>query len=208
VSIFDSIKLVTDVEAAAVQTIRDWFPVYVRELELQHSVQQDAYPLPHSYITAERFDREDADQLPAVVIVSPGLNRPPRQEGDGTFRCFFSIAAGVFVAGKDRASTKNLVRVYTAVLRSILLQKQALGGIADGTTWLDESYDDNFRFSDTQTVGAGQVVFEIEVAGVVNRYGGPAVYGSPPPAPDPGTQPGSDWGEVETVTADVELMEG
>lgn len=83
-----------------------------------------------------------------------------------------------------------------------MLQKQSLGGFADGTTWLDESYDDAFQFTDTQTVGAGQVVFAIEVAGVVNRYGGPPT----PIPPDPDTQPGSDWPTVEEHTETVRLL--
>jgi hypothetical protein len=174
VSIFGAIKIADDLEQAAIDTLEAWFPVYIRELELQQSEALDVYPLPRSYITADRFDKENADQLPAIVVISPGLSGTrPRQEGDGSFRCFFNLAVGAIVAGKDRQSTKRLVRVYTAVAREIMLQKQSLGGYADGTTWLDESYDDNLRFEDTQTLGAGQAIFEIEVAGVVNRFGGP-----------------------------------
>lgn len=207
-SIFDAIKVADGLEQAAIATIEAWFPVYARELQLQRSDPQDAYPLPRSYLTADKVDREDADQLPSIVVVSPGLSgNRPLQEGDGSFRCFFSIGIGVFVSGKDRTSTKNLVRTYTAICRTIMLQKQSLGGFADGTAWLDESYDDDFNFSDTQTIGAGQTIFEVEVAGVVNRYGGPAVYGGPPPNPDPDTQPGSEWPLATDVSAAVKLKE-
>jgi hypothetical protein len=207
-SIFEAIKIADDVENAAVTTLSGWFETYLREFELQASEPQDSYPLPKAYITAERLDLASAEQLPAIVVVSPGLTGTrPRQEGDGTFIVPMSMAVGVFVAGNDRRSTKRLVRVYTAIARTIMLQKQSLGGYADGTTWLDESYDDVFRTEDTQTIGAGQVVFEIQVAGVVNRYGGPAVYGGPPPAPDPDEQPGSTWPPVQTATATITVEE-
>jgi hypothetical protein len=208
VSIFEAIKIADDLETKTLETLEAWFKTYSREVELQQSIDEDSLPLPRSFITAERLDRESADQLPAIVVVSPGLSgKTPKQEGDGTFRCFFHIAIGVFVSSNSRANTKRLVRLYTAIARTIILQKQSLGGYADGTTWLDESYDDNFGFTDEQTMGAGQVVFEVEVAGVVNRRGGPAVPFEPPPLPDPDTQPGSDWPTVDTVTATITVKE-
>jgi hypothetical protein len=133
------------------------------------------------------------------VVISPGLSsrNKPKQEGDGSFRVFFSIGVGVFVSAGNRQDTMKLVRVYTAIIRTILLQQQSLGDFADGSEWLDESYDDNFPFPDDLTISAGQVVFEIEVAGLVNRFGGPKTVD-----PEP-TQPGSDWPLAETVTATV-----
>lgn len=203
-SIFEAIAIADDLETKTVSTLETWFPVYIRELELQHAIPLGALPNPRSFITTDKLDREAADQMPAIVIVSPGLSgRSPRQEGDGTFRCFFHVAAGVFVSSHSRQETKKLVRYYTAIARTILLQKQSLGGYASGTTWQDESYDDNFSFTDEQTVGAGQVVFEVEVAGVVNRFGGPASSA----LPDPDEQPGSTWPLVEKVTATVNLKE-
>lgn len=201
-SIFDQIKIADDLETAAIDTLNLWFHTYTREYELQAGLLRDSFPLPRAFITSERLDREDADQLPAVVVVSPGLWEKPRQEGSGQFRAKFSLAIGIFVAGQDRTTTKRLLRVYCGIARTIMLQKQSLGGFADGTTWLDESYDDAFQFTDTQTVGAGQVVFAIEVAGVVNRYGGPPT----PIPPDPDTQPGSDWPTVEEHTETVRLL--
>jgi hypothetical protein len=198
---FGDILLATQLEDATIATLESWFPVYIREIELQHGIPQDALPLPRSFITTDKIERENTDQLPAIVVVSPGFSGrdKPKQEGDGTFRVPFAISIGVFVGGKDRTSTKNLIRQYVAICRAIMLQKQSLGGFADGTTWLDESYDDNFAFTDQETIGAGSVIFEVWVAGVVNRYAGPAVPFGPPPAPDPASMPGYEWPPIETV---------
>jgi hypothetical protein len=214
--IFGQVITATELEAAVLQTLENWFPVYIREIELQspaspngENVPYNALPLPKSYLTTDKVDRESADQLPSIVVVSPGLSgkNSPRQNGDGTFMVPWGVSVGVFVGGKDRTSTKRLVRLYTAVARMIMLQKQALGGFADGTTWLDESYDDVFAFTDQETIGAGSVIFEVWVDNVVQRYGGPASYGQPPPPPDPDTQPGSDWPVVETVEAKITTEE-
>jgi hypothetical protein len=210
--IFGQVIIGSELEQAVVDTLESWFPVYIRELELQtpadpnpNHIPEDALPLPRSYLTAAKVDRSMTDQLPAIVVVNPGLSgrNAPKQNGDGTFRVPWGISVGAFVTGKDRPSTSRLIRAYTAIIRMIMLQKQSLGGFADGTTWLDESYDDNFAFVDQQTIGAGSVVFEVWVDNVVNRYGGPATYGGPAPGPDPAAQPGADWPEVEVVVTDV-----
>lgn len=207
--IFGEVVLAKQLEEAVITTLENWFPVYIREIEIQQSLAQDVLPLPRSFITTDKINRENTDQLPAIVVVSPGLTGrgAPKQEGDGTFCVPWAISIGVFVSGKDRTTTKDLIRYYTGICRAIMLQKQSLGGFADGTTWLDESYDDNFAFTDQETIGAGSVVFEVWVAGVVQRFGGPAVYGGPPPAPDPVNQPGSTWPEADTVTANITTKE-
>lgn len=209
-SIFDAIKVADDLETAVRDTIEQWFPTYLKEFELQHGLinsvsDPDVLPLPAQYVVANDLDDASGERLPAVVIVSPGLSprKKPSQEGDGTFRVFFGVGVGVFVSSNNRRDTGRLVRQYVALIRTIILQHQSLGGFSDGCEWVDESYDGGLAFPDEETMGAGQVVFEFEVAGVVSRYGGPA-YQVPP---DPVEQPGSEWPQVETVTASVEVKE-
>jgi hypothetical protein len=209
VSIFEAIKIADTLEEAVRDTLMAWFKTYLREFELQASLTRDVLPEPRTITIANDLDQQAANQLPAVVIVSPGLSprNRPKQEGDGSFRVWLAVGIGVFASGASRQDTAKLIRYYTAIIRTIILQHQSLGGVADGCEWFDESYDDAFNFSDEETVGAGQVVFEFEVAGVVNRYGGPAAPFQPEPAPDPDTQPGSNWPVVQKVTATVEAKE-
>jgi|SRR5215831_568656 len=216
-SIFDEIAVTDDLEHAVLDTLKNWFPTYIREVELQspaapdpRNIPLDSLPLPRAYLTVDELDREAANQMPSIVVVSPGLSgrSVPLQEGDGSFNVPFSIAVGVFVTADQRKNTQRLVRLYTATARAIMLQKQSFGGFAGGSYWLDESYDDRLTFTDDQTISAGQVVFEVWVNQVVNRYGGPKVPFQPQePPPDPDTQPGSEWGIAETVTPTVTLKE-
>lgn len=206
-SIFGSIQISDDVEQAVVDTLRKWFKTYLVEYELQAGLIDDKYetpkhPLPKQYLKANDLDTSNADALPSIVVVSPGISTRsvPHQEGDGSFRVFFNIGVGVFAGSGIRPNTMKIVRVYTAIIRTIMLQKQALGGFADGSTWLDESYNPHFSIEDDQTISAGQVVFEIEVSGIVNRFGGPVAE-----IPDP-EMPGSSWPTVETHEEIVEGM--
>jgi hypothetical protein len=200
-SIFGPIIAADELEDAVTAHLQTWWLTYSREFEIQRGYAQDSLPAPRAYLVAEEVDREAADALPALVVVSPGLTGPPKQEGDGSFRATFGLAVGVFVSANTRRNTERLVRQYAAIIRAIMLQRQ--GDYADGTTWTDESYDDDFSFTDQQTISAGQVVFNVEVANVVTRSGGPAA----PTAPDPDAQPGSTWPLANTVTATVNTKE-
>jgi len=191
------------VEFWAKTTLNAWFQVYTEELELQREAlgmddQRGTHPLPRSITVVEELNRENADQLPAIVIVSPGLNgQPPKKDGRGQYRATWMLGVGLFVSASTREATKDLVRFYAAVCRGILVQKPSLGGHAFRTTWLDESYDDDFEFTDTQTISAGQVIFETEVDGVVTHGAGPVT------PPDPPTQPGSQNHRANEVIIDI-----
>jgi len=207
-SIFGAIQIADDLEDAVLSTLEKWFRTYLVEFELQKGLisantDPTVHPMPRSYLKVNQLDKEAADQLPSIVCVSPGLSsrHSPMQEGDGSFRAFFNVGVGIFCTAKDRKETMKICRVYTGICRTIMLQQQSLGGFADGSWWIDESYDPHFSFTDDQTISAGQVVFEIEVAGVVNRFGGPKTTD-----PDP-SQPGSEWPLAEEVIATVEIKE-
>lgn len=180
-------------------TLKLWFPTYTREFEIQRELTRDTIPQPRSWIVTETIDREGQDQLPSVVVVSPGLNgSPPMMDGEGSFRATWTVGVGTFVSASTRDATKRLVRQYAAIIRAIMLQRQDLGDFADHVRWLDESYDDDFRFTDRETISVGQVIFDVEVDQVISRYEGPRGD------PDPETQPGSHWPAVHTHEIEVE----
>src|SRR5437660_474332 len=102
-SIFDSITIATQLEQAILDTLELWFPTYLIEYELQAGLinlntDPTKHQQPKSWLTSDKVDRAAADALPSIVVVSPGLSgrNVPKQEGDGSFRVFFSIGVGVF----------------------------------------------------------------------------------------------------------------
>jgi hypothetical protein len=188
-------------ETAVNDTLQAWFLTYTREFELQRGIPEDSIPQPRSWVIAEDVQREGTDQLPSIVIVSPGLNGDaPYADGEGLYRATWIVGVGIFASANNRDDTKRLVRQYAAIIRAIMLQKQALMGEIpiNMVRWMDESYDDNFQFTDEQTISAGQVVFDIEVDDVISRYQGPVGD------PDPVTQPGMNWQEIHTTEILVE----
>jgi hypothetical protein len=208
VSIFGSVTIATQLEESILQTLEKWFHTYLVEYELQaglimSNMQTPKHPEPKSWLTSDTLDREASNPLPCICVVSPGLSTRnfPYREGDGSYRVFFNIGIGAFVSANTRRDTLKLCRIYVAICRMISLQKSDFQGFASGSEWLNESYDDHFLFTDDQTISAGQVFFEVEVAGYVNENDGPATVDPLP------SQPGSDWPIVQEVDIDVEVKE-
>lgn len=195
VDVWGEFKSGYELEVAARDTLKLWFPAYLREIEARKQLGTSVLPLPQSYLIAEEIDREYGAEMPCIVVVSPGLSgQRPRKEGDGSYSAFFNLGIAVFVAANSSENTKRLVRLYTMAARLIMLNKQSLGGFTNGINWIDESYDDRFPFTDSETTSAGQVLFEVEVPDMVSRGAGPAT---------PDVPPLTQWGIAEEVDIDV-----
>lgn len=172
-------------------TLELWFPTYLREVERQMGLDPNDLPNPRSYTVSSDREREAEDQLPAVVIVSPGTVDDPLLDGEGMYRVKWQIGVGIYCSALDHDSTKRLVRAYGSAARAIMLHKQTLGGNANGTDWVSESYD-VLAFDDSRTIGAGLIEFNVEVSQAQRKWGGPAA-----PDEDP-----SDGPVVEEVIID------
>lgn len=182
-----------DVENAVIGTLRLWTPAYVAEISAHSGRGRATLPKFRSFTSAAEADAWPEDQLPACVVVSPGLYRQPWKDGNGKYRAQWDVALAAICSGSDRASTLKLLRLYCAALRLTALQNPSLGGFGEGVTWLDESYDDSLGFEDSRTIAMGLVRLAVEVSSVVSSFGGLKQVPTDPDA-DPG-----DYGVVATT---------
>lgn len=197
VEVFGEVLLGSNVEQAVIENLKTWFPTYVAEVERQEGIDPESIPLPRSYDTVNEFRKWPENQLPAVIVVSPGLAGVPMSEGDGRTRASWAIGIGVVASAKDKRSTNNLAKLYAATVRTLMLQQQSLGGIGMGTSWRHESYSD-IPTDDGRTLGACQVILEVEAGDVVRTKAGLPVPPDNPYDPDPV------WPTVETADAIVQ----
>lgn len=163
-------------------TMKIWAPAYVQEVKRQRG--WDDLPDIKGWSQMATLDKWPETQLPAFVLISPGLYDEPTRHGDGRYTARYSVATAVVCSGKDKLNTNKNAKAYSAVTRAVLLQHPSLGGHAAGITWLDERCDD-LPSEGSRTLGAGQNVFSVEVEGVIDASKGPA---NPPedPTADPG----------------------
>lgn len=190
-----------DVELAALAMLKRWASTYLAEAERQTGRPAGSLPRVRTWTTAPEFEKWPEDQLPCVLLISPGLAEPPKPDGGGTYRAQFSLGLACVVSTAHMDDTADLAKLYCAVLRACLLQHQSLEGFAAGVTWLDENYDD-LPSIDTRSLGAGQAIFAVEVDGISTRWNGPVSPDSDPPAN--GTDPIPDDPTVQDVAVDIQ----
>lgn len=206
VDIFRPIVAEETVTSAVSDQLKLWLPTYLKEIRLQRSEPIDL-PDPRSYNVRPENDRWDEDQMPAVIVVCPGLAAAPSMDGEGNYNAPFRVGVVVFALGNDDLSVRLNLGLYAAAVRAILVQKPSLGGLADGSEWTMESYD-SAPVESSRTMGAATVEFIFNIPGVVNVYGGPSETIPSEPGPlDEDPIPGSDWHTVQETYLEVEKDE-
>jgi hypothetical protein len=201
-SIFKPIITRQDVERAALDTLQTWIDTYLAEVERQNGMAVRSLPRPRSWTRRNEFEHWPEDQIPAIIVVSPGLTDPPMGTGSGAFRANWDLGVAVVAEGQQTNNTRDLVGYYTAAIRALIIQRQSLGGFAMGVIWRDERYDDISDLEVGRTLASGQVVFSVTVEGIVSTKAGPLTPDTPPVDP-PDTSP--TWPIATTVEADIVL---
>lgn len=199
--VFGPIFVATKLEEAVIDTLIKWMPLYLPMVEDIMGRNAGDLPLPRTYTTRRIFTKFPEDQLPTVIVVSPGLDTEPKEEGDGNYRAKWRMHVGCVVSTSDLIETNVVSKIMGAAMRAAMLQHASLGGVACGMEWSDEYYDPLPDDDTTRSLGAVALSFRIEVDEVVNWQKGPdAQY---LPDPDATTPPGSTWPEAEEVTVEI-----
>lgn len=190
---------------AVAVTLRDWFPTYIREIEIQRNYATGKIPPPRTYVERWRFDSYPDEQIPIVVVVCPGMSEPPTASGDGAVGGWWVLGVGIIAAANTEDNSERLAKIYGAAARTILEQKSYLDDSWEfsGINILDESYQDIPDIEQSRTMRAAQVISQVRVENVHNTMGGPAH----PDPPNEEVQPGSQWPDVQSVFTDVQQIE-
>jgi hypothetical protein len=71
-----------DVELAALALLQRWSGTYLAEMERQSGRAPASLPRVRGWATAADFETWPEDQVPRVLLVSPGLLGPPMADGN------------------------------------------------------------------------------------------------------------------------------
>ena len=171
--VFKDILVGSQIEEATINQLKKWLPTYLREIERQLGLPVGDIPPPHHYGNRNSFDAIAGEDFPKVIVISPGLAGPPIAKGDGQYRAVWRLGVGVGVAAKTEEAGNEMVKIYGAAVRAIMLHKQSLGGLAQAINWEDESYDDLPIASQNQLYKGAALYFAIDCEDVVTKWAGP-----------------------------------
>jgi len=202
--IFQRIVSANQVEEALRDHLKLWMPVYLQEMELQLGRERGKVPVPRSFMVAGALEQLRENQLPGILVQSPGISTLPYHDGDGMYTATWRMIVTGLISALDQDATRAVAKLYGAAIRAIIVQKPSLNDFAINSQWTSESYNDLPSPDGERNLTLISVHADVTVEDVVNKMGGPRTYPSPDP-PDPAHQPGSQWPLVQEVDVDVEL---
>jgi hypothetical protein len=180
----------TTLELAALGVLQRTLALSLAEIARQATVATPA--LPRSWMVAHTFSRFPEDQVPAVVVTSPGLARPPERRPARAWMGWFGLVVGVECQGTRQDQVDAMVRLYAGAVRHCLLLHPSLDGVASDCKWFSEDYQPA-PIDERRSRGVCLVGFELLVEQLVDQAYGPLE----PPETD-GSDP-----VVQVVEADV-----
>lgn len=207
-SVFGRLVSAYDLESAMVATVKRWINDYLAEIERHHALEVGAIPRPRSYVVSADTEKMPEDQLPAILVESPGLADEPDADGAGVYWAPWTLNLSAQIAARGNRNALRVARLYAAALRLLAVQQQQ-----DPVTnpldmrrvdWIDERYD-LLDSIDDRTICVGTVELRCEVAGVAQRHTGPLDPLFPPTPADVPPDPASpEW--PDAITYDLDLV--
>lgn len=190
-SVFGRILSAHEIEESTIDLLKKWFPTYLHELEKQLVIEYNSLIAPKTYDNRNKFDALPGEELPKVVVISPGLHGDPTQRGDGRIDAVWRVGVGVAIAAKTEEEANKRTKVYGAIARAIMLQQG--GELNARVTLLDEQYVDLPISDQIQQYRAASVFFAVDVENIMNKRKGPAT---------PDEEPYS-YGKAQTVDVSI-----
>lgn len=185
-TIFGEILDASHVEAALVAHLQTWSPTYVAEIERQRDPAHTRWPnglapIRNYTVVHSAEEKFPEDQLPMILIFSPGLAAPPEYHGGGETSAIYAAAVAAIASADTLANTKAITRAYASAAKAAIVQHEDLGGFALGTRWIDErNYPIVAGVEVERNLMAVSMTFEIEIENVLERDTGPLAPVEPP----------------------------
>lgn len=186
------------VEEAVILTLLKWGQTWIAETERQNNIEPRKLPVPQrgQFTTiSEVFLKWPEDQTPVVLVISRGLDGPPRVEADRSLTAPVVVDLGFIASSGFYNAAREVAQLLAAAYSQVLLRHPLEELETDGVEYLGERYGD-LPTQEDRFMGAARLSFRIWVKNWRNERGGPINRDEPPDDP---YQPG---GTLPTVHPD------
>lgn len=181
--IFGPLLSFHDIERALIEHIGLWLDTYLYARERKNHITPGAIARPRSYLARQDFSLlPGQDFLPAIIVISDGLDEEAHMHGDGHYDGIFRFGVAALVHSSEAEPARELAGHYQAALLTLLIQKKKFHGSARIEGWSDLAIDD-VDVEQTRTYCAARLEFLVRVSDFAASAGGPAAP-VPPPQPE------------------------
>lgn len=185
------------VESAFLATYKKWFQTYSTRLEHIHDMRPKTIKQPNIWATSNSLDASKGENLPKLVVISPGLVGEPQLDGK-QYSATWLVGCGVATSSETEEEAGLMVGIYAAVVRKIPIDNMNLDDTIPGIAairWVDEQYPDLPIDHPINLYKAAEVWFQIDINDVSSKWMGPD---------SPDTDPDTTFGQAQLV--DIELV--
>ena len=169
-----------------------WLPSYLAELERQNERDSGSLPPFKSVVNTARLESMPEDQLPRLILITPGTIGDFKIDEEDRYQAKFSLALGTVTSATDQAGANKLSELYVLACAAALVQHPKLPELSTSVTLKRFSFDEGPREQE-RSLALAVAYFEIDVGDILAGSEGPT---------EPDVDP-ADWPEVETVEVEV-----
>lgn len=164
------IVLSSDVESAIRDTMKQWVPFYLADIDAQQGRARGTTKAPRTWdIASDNATRWLEETPPSLLVACPGTIGEPQLHGDNaTYGCWWQGNIGIAVGGATEAGSRALAGRHAGAVTYVLAQQGDMGGLAQITRWSGSRTDVAGR---DRSVVACEIAFRLYVETVVATRG-------------------------------------
>jgi hypothetical protein len=170
-------------EDRVIDALQTWMPSSLHEVCAQDETVPAPAPLPRSYRVFSEENQWPEQQLPAIVVVSPGVVDEPAQAHAGIWRAKWSLEVTAIVKGPDPHRTRRLAQAYWTAMCLSILQRRSLGDPYTAAVLKDAAMT-AVPVEKARTLAGATALFHVEVQQMFSSFDGPKTPEPPDPMPE------------------------
>lgn len=132
-----------DVERAVCETLADWVPFYLADLDEQAGRDRGTTLTPRYYDAASDETKRWLEETPpsALVLCQGTIGDPEKHGNKAAYGAWFQVNIAVTASGATEAGSRDLASRIGGALTAIVAQQGDFGGLVNETVWLGTRVD-------------------------------------------------------------------
>lgn len=168
------------IEDAVEATLDLWMDQHLAVQEERLNMTRGELLRPRGLITLSEIDIDRLDeQLPGLIVRSPGEGAPPSKNQRGEYRQTWRIEVAAVVRANTERQARRRAGIYLAAIKSVIVKNRTLGDRVEQAIWIGGDNHAARSLPNDEQLAVFATACNVTVAVAVNTTG------PDQPAPDP-----------------------